>query len=202
MWSFQLIRSFLCVWLYWPDPTASLSHLSLIICPPPLAPQTELPPDCFSVRCFRCCLPEPFPLLSCPPFPPAVCPPVSDLYLNAHFSGLYVKFFPEFRIFPGSHLFGLRLQLSRTAIYCGPIRLRRHVFITTFMSNRHTFPLVDDPRLRALVSAKSRYYYATYITDFAAFIWRNFVWFGLASVVAFLGGNSKCEYHSLKALVV
>lgn len=88
------------------------------------------------------------------------------------------------------------------AVYSGPIRLRWHVFITTFMSNRHTFPLVDDPSLRALVSAKSRYYYATYITDLAAFIWRNFVWFGLASVVAFLGGNGKCECHSLKALVV
>lgn len=81
-----------------------------------------------------------------------------------------------FRIFAESCLFGLRLHLDRTA-FAGCLRWANPPAVRCFHHDirvRHTHSLlVDDLSLHGLASAKSRYYYATYVTDVAVFTWLN-----------------------------
>lgn len=83
-----------------------------------------------------------------------------------------------FKIFAESCLFGLRLHLDRTA-FAGCLQWANLPAVRCFHHDirvRHTHSFfVDDPSLHGLVSAKSRYYYATYINDVADFTWLNLV---------------------------
>lgn len=61
--------------------------------------------------------------------------------------------------------------------------------------------LVEDPGLCGLVSAKSCYYYATNITDLAAFIWQNLVLVVLFSQKLWLS-EQPCTCDSLLLLIM
>lgn len=120
-----------------------LRHMSLIICPPPLCPQAELPLHCCSVSGFRCCLPEPSPLLSYPPFSPAVSLPCQIFTsVDECFSSLSIKYLElsclEFSQKAAS-LVCVCISTERLlpAVSGGPIRLQWGVFIMTFASDTH-----------------------------------------------------------------
>ena len=129
-------------------------------------------PSCRSVRCFRCCLPKPSPLLSCPPVPPAVAPPlrVRSLFSQWSFSKSWCKKVPCLVcICICSRRGGGVLRGGGGSN--PPAVLRFHHDIPA----RHTRSLFEDPSLRALVCAKSRCYNAPYATNLAIFIGQNLV---------------------------
>lgn len=186
MWSFQLIRSFLCVWLYWPAPTASLSPVSHY-----LSASTRYtnraPVQLLLCQVLQMLFTWAFPSVklstvssrSSPSPPCQIFTSVSD-----HFSSLMLSF-SEFRIFPESRLFGLRLHLGRMATVGQSAR--GDTFSSWHWRLTWTFPLI--PRSR-VCNVTSPYYYATTITVLAVFLWPKLVWLSLTLVSAFLDGNS------------